>query len=386
MRGLRICLLNVGFLFVFSIFCGDLCEAEVDIKQYDFSPATLSASIKKSAHFVLMYGTPETCQDCEAARNLFHELMQIYNTAEQPTVTIAELDCSQDIEFCTNLDINSFPEFHFFPAGEGKKVKYIGDAIKDDIVQFITEQNNAGEAVIGKDGLYELTKDTFKSFIAKGNHFIKFYAPWCGHCKKLAPTWDELAKDTQSEDVKISKVDCTAHQEVCKEYGVRGYPTLKFFGSGEEVTSYSGARSLDALKTFVKEEVAKRNAPAAEEEETVEEEEAKGPVRELTDKNFAEVTNSGHTFVKFYAPWCGHCKRLAPTWEELASSVSDMEGVTIAKVDCTLNKEICSENGVRGYPTLFLFKDGKREEKYSKGRDLESLKSYLTGQFKKDEL
>lgn len=41
---------------------------------------------------------------------------------------------------------------------------------------------------------------------------------------------------------------------------------------------------------------------------------------------------------------------------------------------------------VRGYPTLFLFKDGKREEKYSKGRDLESLKSYLTGQFKKDEL
>ncbi|PIK57099.1 Protein disulfide isomerase PDI5 [Apostichopus japonicus] len=63
-----------------------------------------------------------------------------------------------------------------------------------------------------------------------------------------------------------------------------------------------------------------------------------------------------------------------------------MEGVTIAKVDCTLNKEICSENGVRGYPTLFLFKDGKREEKYSKGRDLESLKSYLTGQFKKDEL
>ncbi len=57
------------------------------------------------------------------------------------------------------------------------------------------------------NGLTELTKDTFMHHIQKGHHFIKFYAPWCGHCKKLAPTWDDLAKHYQNDkDVSIAKV------------------------------------------------------------------------------------------------------------------------------------------------------------------------------------
>lgn len=381
----RCILFQIATLLAVFLFCSQSL-AEVDISQYDYNSATLETAIKGKGHMVLFYTTPEQCQDCREARTLLHELIEIYNREESP-VTVAELDCSQNTEYCTKLEVKSFPEFHFFSAGGGKRVKYIGDVKKDDVVQFIEEQSKSGDSVVSKNSLYELTKDTFKSFIADGNHFIKFYAPWCGHCKKLAPTWEDLAKDTESEDVKISKVDCTSHQEICRDYGVRGYPTLKFFGSGEEVASYSGARSLEALKTFVKEQIQKRSVqPGDEAAAVVEEELVQSPVKELTDKNFADVTSSGNAFVKFYAPWCGHCKRLAPTWEDLAKEVSDLPDVSIAKIDCTVYKEICSENEVRGYPTLFLFKNGVREEKYSKGRDLESLKSYLTGQFTKDEL
>ena len=68
----------------------------------------------------------------------------------------------------------------------------------------------------------------------------------------------------------------------------------------------------------------------------------------------------GVTFVKFFAPWCGHCKRLAPTWEELAAKYADAEGVTIAKVDCTAegntNKELCDGQDVRYYFSYSLAK------------------------------
>eukprot|EP00878_Enallax_costatus_P000727 GHUV01000840.1.p1 GENE.GHUV01000840.1~~GHUV01000840.1.p1 ORF type:complete len:142 (+),score=26.70 GHUV01000840.1:126-551(+) len=85
-------------------------------------------------------------------------------------------------------------------------------------------------------------------------YFIKFFAPWCGHCKRLAPTWKELAdafKDDKS--IKIAHVDCTQDRDVCTTADIKGYPTLKVYHKGEEVKAYRGARELEALKTFVQE-------------------------------------------------------------------------------------------------------------------------------------
>jgi len=98
----------------------------------------------------------------------------------------------------------------------------------------------------------------------------------------------------------------------------------------------------------------------------------------LTDKNFDETISSNeHVFVEFYAPWCGHCKNLAPDWAKLASHFKEQDSkVVIAKVDATENANAANSNGVRGYPTLIFFKNGN-PTKYEESRSLKDMINYI---------
>nr|XP_054111016.1 LOW QUALITY PROTEIN: thioredoxin domain-containing protein 5-like [Callithrix jacchus] len=223
-------------------------------------------------------------------------------------------------------------------------------------------------------------------------------APWCGHYKALAPTWEQLALGLEhSETVKIGKVDCTQHYELCSGNQVRGYPTLLWFRDGKKVDQYKGKRDLESLREYVESQLQRTETGAAE---TVTPSEApvlaaepeadKGTVLALAEKNFDDTIAEGITFIKFYAPWCGHCKNLAPTWEELSKKeFPGLAGVKIAEVDCTAERNICSKYSVRGYPTLLLFlllfRGGKKVSECSGGRDLDSLHPFVLGQVK-DEL
>jgi len=103
-------------------------------------------------------------------------------------------------------------------------------------------------------------------------------------------------------------------------------------------------------------------------------------VLHLTDKNFdSEVIKSGKgSIVKFFAPWCGHCKALRPTWDKLADKWANDDSVNVADVDCTVEDSLCSKFEVRGYPTLkYWSAEGEGPLEYQGGRDLNDLDSFI---------
>jgi len=121
----------------------------------------------------------------------------------------------------------------------------------------------AEDAVVNLEG-----QETFKTWVEEQSiTVVEFYAPWCGHCKKLLPEFEEAAGQLAEDNIKLGKVDCTAddNKDLCQEFGVSGYPTIKYFKSGE-AGDYKGGRTSADILGFVR----ARSGPPVSELENVE--------------------------------------------------------------------------------------------------------------------
>lgn len=100
-------------------------------------------------------------------------------------------------------------------------------------------------SIAEKDNIVKLTKFNFDNNVKSGAWFIKFYAPWCTHCQRLAPIWEKLADEQVARDwaVKIAEVDCTSAKEVCESVQVKAFPLLMLIKNGKMVDKYKGEAS-----------------------------------------------------------------------------------------------------------------------------------------------
>ncbi|KAI0397236.1 thioredoxin-like protein [Xylariaceae sp. FL0594] len=230
--------------------------------------------------------------------------------------------------------------------------------------------------VAAKSAVLDLIPDNFDDVVLKSGKptLVEFFAPWCGHCKNLAPVYEELAQAfASSKDVQIAKVDADAEKALGKRFGIQGFPTLKFFdGKSEKPEEYKGGRDLESLTKFITEKTGVKAKKVVQKPSQVE---------MLTDATFNKtIGGDKHVFVAFTAPWCGHCKNLAPVWESLAEDYIIEPDVVIAKVDAEAenSKATAKENGVTSYPTIKFFPKGSTTpEDYNGGRSEVELLEFV---------
>ncbi|OMJ93966.1 hypothetical protein SteCoe_3030 [Stentor coeruleus] len=111
-----------------------------------------------------------------------------------------------------------------------------------------------GLALGQESNVLVLTDSTIEDALKENSHIlIEFYAPWCGHCKKLAPEYEKAADLLKESGVaaRIAKVDSTVEKNAAGAYGIRGYPTLLYFENGQMVEKYSGGRTADEISKYV---------------------------------------------------------------------------------------------------------------------------------------
>ncbi|XP_033123400.1 protein disulfide-isomerase A6-like isoform X2 [Anneissia japonica] len=194
----------------------------------------------------------------------------------------------------------------------------------------------------------------------------------------------------------------TAHQAVGQPYNVRGFPTIKVFGSNKKKpTDYQGGRTADAITSealkvatqIVQDRLGGKKSSGGGSKSSGGGSGGSGggqkkgdgkDVIELTDSNFEELVigSEDHWLVEFFAPWCGHCKNLAPEWDSAATQLKGK--VKLGALDATVHTIVAGRYGVRGYPTIKYFAHGKKNgeaEDFNGGRTSGDIVNWAMDKF-----
>jgi len=213
----------------------------------------------------------------------------------------------------------------------------------------------------------------------------------------LTPEWKKAAKYLKNAiKVGVVNIDDAANSEIGQKYDIKTIPAIKIFGFDKSKAPLALDDKRDAhviteaAVTFFAEEVdvrvnGKRGTKLKDGKKfgaktTSAEDEDPGDVVVLDDDNFEDlVMNSDDIWlVEFYAPWCGHCKSLAPKWKKVATKL--LGKVKLAKMDAEKNKLMAAKFSVSSYPTIKVFEKGTKSVSssytYNGERKMKDLYAY----------
>jgi protein disulfide-isomerase-like protein len=368
------------------------------------------------------------CSMCKTIAPYYEELAKMFEKV--PSVLIAKIDATANEVYQKGIQIEGYPTIYWIPASTHKAEvfdkwsnkdlaemqKWIEDKVSIPIDKAligkpskVTEaasgepekntKSEAGASQAAEDDASQLVKtlvlSNFKERVLddESNWFVDFHAPWCGHCKTLAPKFEETAKLYQQgggKGVVFAKLDPTANDipSVLPGFEVTSFPSIYFFGKDAptEPVEYKGPKYKEEMLEFVNGGYKTAAVSQLKSAEAVDD--SSLPVKVLVGKTFKErVLDSGkNSLMEFYAPWCGHCKALAPKLDKIGEAMAGK--VFIGKMDLTANELPKKYAGlVQGYPTLLYFPhdDPKNPLTYAGPREEKDIVKYLEEQAKADE-
>lgn len=201
-------------------------------------------------------------------------------TILQGIIKVGAINADDNKSIGGKYGIRGFPTIKIFGENKNSPTDYNGQRTAQGLVDGgLQEAKKKAQASLGgggskssgggsKDDVIELTDSNFDKLVLDSDDvwLVEFFAPWCGHCKNLAPEWAKAATELKGK-VKLGALDATVHQSKAQEYGVQGYPTIKFFAGGrkssDSAQDYQGGRTSSDIVAWALEKYAD-SVPAPE--------------------------------------------------------------------------------------------------------------------------
>jgi protein disulfide-isomerase-like protein len=214
------------------------------------------------------------CGHCKQLASEFEKAAKVL----QGIISMGGVNCDEHNALCGQFDVKDFPTIKIFGDNKNKPEDYNGARNVDGIVQ--QAQKTATKIVLDRMGgklsssggggggstndVIELTESNFKKLVLQSEDMwlVEFFVPWCDHCKNLAPHWTKTASELKGK-VKLGTIDSTVHQSLVQQYGVQGYPTIKYFPAGSKSgpEEYDGGHTADDMVAWTLERHTENIAP-----------------------------------------------------------------------------------------------------------------------------